>query len=204
MAILKSGFRLNNAGKSTGTMFGYGIYLAECASKSDEYARDDGGGTYPQLMALLVCRSLVGNPYIVHQAGDYIDQAKAGGCDCICGDRETKVNTYKEFVFFDERSVMPEYTVIYRREYDQKKVPDFLRSATRGTTGRSWQVKLDQGFKNLPLDVNQRLVIEEKQGNFVVDLQIGDYDYTFDLQAKTQLNKQTGTTRQLRAPMIRD
>merc|ERR1719444_778066 len=77
MAILKSGFSLNAAGKSTGTMFGYGIYLAECASKSDEYARDDNGGTYPQLMALLVCRSLVGNPYIVHQAGDYIDQAKA-------------------------------------------------------------------------------------------------------------------------------
>merc|ERR1719353_2337730 len=43
MGILKSGFSLAAAGKSTGTMFGYGIYLAECVSKSDEYARDDNG-----------------------------------------------------------------------------------------------------------------------------------------------------------------
>merc|ERR1719221_2219942 len=68
MAILKSGFKLSAAGKSTGTMFGYGIYLAEAMSKSDEYARDDNGGTYPGLMALLLCRCLVGNPYIVHEA----------------------------------------------------------------------------------------------------------------------------------------
>merc|ERR1711953_1353026 len=45
MGILKTGFSLDAAGKSTGTMFGYGIYLAECVSKSDEYARDDNGGT---------------------------------------------------------------------------------------------------------------------------------------------------------------
>jgi hypothetical protein len=63
MSILKTGFVLKNAGTSTGTMFGYGVYLAECCSKSDEYATDDGGGTFPGLRALLVCRCLVGNPY---------------------------------------------------------------------------------------------------------------------------------------------
>merc|ERR1719263_2519109 len=56
MGILKTGFSLSAAGKSTGTMFGYGIYLAECVSKSDEYARDDSGGTFPGLMAMLMCR----------------------------------------------------------------------------------------------------------------------------------------------------
>jgi len=45
MSILKTGSQLKHIGKSTGTMFGYGVYMAECASKSDEYARDDGGGT---------------------------------------------------------------------------------------------------------------------------------------------------------------
>merc|ERR1719189_3240180 len=62
MSILKTGFVLSHAGKSTGTMFGYGVYLAECSSKSDEYAHDDNGGTFPSLRALLVCRTLVGNP----------------------------------------------------------------------------------------------------------------------------------------------
>merc|ERR1719316_2164759 len=77
MGILKSGFVLNHAGKSTGTMFGYGIYLAECVSKSDEYARDDNGGTYPGLMAMLMCRSLIGNPYVVQEAGDHCSEARA-------------------------------------------------------------------------------------------------------------------------------
>merc|ERR1711988_869623 len=86
MAILKTGFALSAAGKSTGTMFGYGIYLAEAASKSDEYAREDNGGTYPGLMAMLMCRSLVGNPYVVQEAGDYIAEAKAQNLDCVVGD----------------------------------------------------------------------------------------------------------------------
>merc|ERR1712019_213358 len=103
MAILKSGFTLNHAGKSTGTMFGHGLYLAECVSKSDEYAHDDNGGAYPGLRAMLVCRCLVGKPYVVHESGDHIKKARAAACDCVLGDRETKVGTYKEFVFFDER-----------------------------------------------------------------------------------------------------
>merc|ERR1719262_1803890 len=105
MSILKSGFRLNNAGKSTGTMFGYGVYLAECSSKSDEYAYDDGANTYPGLRALLVCKCLVGNPHVVHQAGDYVAEAKAASNECILGDRETAVGTYREFVFFDETQI---------------------------------------------------------------------------------------------------
>merc|ERR1711998_625126 len=121
MGILKTGFSLSAAGKSTGTMFGYGIYLAECVSKSDEYAREDNGGTYPGLYAMLVCRSLIGNPYVVQEAGDHIDAAKAQGCDCVCGDRESKVGTYREFIFYDQRQVLPEYAVIYKRQYDQGK-----------------------------------------------------------------------------------
>merc|ERR1712203_768224 len=32
MSILRTGFKLDAAGVSAGTMFGYGIYLAECSS----------------------------------------------------------------------------------------------------------------------------------------------------------------------------
>lgn len=205
MAILKSGFSLNAAGKSTGTMFGYGIYLAECASKSDEYARDDNGGTFPGLLAMLVCRALVGNPHIVHDAGDYIQQAKDARCDCLVGDRESKVNTYREFIFFDERQVYPEFTVIYKRQYVPEKVPSHLQdkmvAPAKGTTGRNWQLKLDKGWANIPPDVSFALTKADKEGKTKLSHTINDIEYEFDLAGMKQTNTQTQTVREIRRPM---
>lgn len=203
MGILKSGFSLAAAGKSTGTMFGYGIYLAECVSKSDEYARDDNGGTYPGLMALLLCRTLVGNPYVVQEAGDYIPNAKEQGCDCVVGDRESKVGTYREFIFFDQRQVLPEYAVIYKRQYDKAKVPDRMRQSARGTTGRNWQLKIGKGWTDLTPDVSMALNKAEQDGRARLRLVINDIAYEFDLEAKQQTNTQSGTTRPIRPPMRR-
>mmetsp|Transcript_89523 Transcript_89523/g.280180 ORF Transcript_89523/g.280180 Transcript_89523/m.280180 type:complete len:186 (+) Transcript_89523:190-747(+) len=183
-------------------MFGYGVYLAECCSKADEYARDDSGGNFPGLRALLVCRSLVGNPYVVQKAGDYIGDAKAGGMDCVLGDRETVVNTYREFVFFDEAQVLPEYAIIYKRQYDKKVVPRGMIRTTTGTTGRNWQVKLDKGWANVPLDVNLQLQESFKKGQSVVEVDIGAFTYIFDLANKQQTNKSTGNVRPLRPPMF--
>eukprot|EP00747_Dinoflagellata_sp_TGD_P203423 gnl/TRDRNA2_/TRDRNA2_77055_c2_seq1.p1 gnl/TRDRNA2_/TRDRNA2_77055_c2~~gnl/TRDRNA2_/TRDRNA2_77055_c2_seq1.p1 ORF type:complete len:588 (-),score=112.87 gnl/TRDRNA2_/TRDRNA2_77055_c2_seq1:311-1978(-) len=203
MGILKSGFVLRNAGKSTGTMFGHGIYLAECASKSDEYACGDSGGTYPGLNAILVCRCLIGNPMVVQEPGDYTDMAKAQNLDCVLGDRETKVNTYREFVFGDQSQVLPEYTVIYRREYDKNKVPAKLQLPAMGSTGKSWQVKLEGSWANVPPDVNQRLIQSLEVGQMQVDVTIGNFQYMFDLKARTQVNKATGVSRQIRPPYNR-
>jgi hypothetical protein len=203
MAILKTGFKLEAAGKCTGTMFGYGIYLAEAASKSDEYARDDNGGTYPGLMAMLVCRSLVGDGLVVHDAGDYIQQAKQAGKDCVVGDRESKVGTYREFIFWDERQVYPEYAVIYKRVYDVNKVPQnlaHLRSPAKGTSGRLWSVKMDKGWVNMSPDVSFELARCEKEGRNVLEITINDMMYTFNMAAMTQTNQQTGTSRQIRPP----
>jgi len=204
MGILKTGFSLSAAGKSTGTMFGYGIYLAECVSKSDEYARDDSGGTFPGLMAMLMCRSLVGNPYVVQEAGDYISEAKAQGLDCVVGDRESKVGTYREFIFFDERQVLPEYAVIYKRQWDQDKVPGTMRQQTRGTTGRNWQLKLDKGWTNLGPDVSFELTKAEMDGLVTYNKIINDVSYKYDFADMTQTNMQNGTKRQIRPPMRRD
>jgi hypothetical protein len=203
MGILKSGFSLAAAGKSTGTMFGYGIYLAECMSKSDEYARDDNGGTFPGLMAILVCRALVGKPHVVQEAGDYIEQAKANGCDCVVGDRESKVGTYKEFIFFDQRQVQPEYAVIYRREYDPSKVPGHMKTETRGTTGRNWQVKLQKGWADLPPDVSFDLSKATDAGQTFRERQVGDVNYVFDFTSMKQRNAESGTERPIRPPMRR-
>lgn len=203
MGILKTGFSLAAAGKSTGTMFGYGIYLAECVSKSDEYARDDNGGTYPGLMAMLFCRTLVGNPYVVQDAGDYIATAKGQGCDCVIGDRESKVGTYKEFIFFDQRQVLPEYAVIYKRQYNKERVPTFMRQNTKGTTGRNWQLKVGKGWTDLTADVSYALTKAEQSGKTRHSLVINDVLYDFDLEAKQQTNTQTGTMRPIRPPMRR-
>merc|ERR1712232_1278310 len=203
MGILKSGFVLNHAGKSTGTMFGYGVYLAEYVSKSDEYARDDNGGTYPGLMAMLVCRALVGKPHIVHDAGDCIAAAKANGCDCVIGDRESKVGTYREFIFWDERQIIPEYTVIYRRQYNQQKVPKLMRQSTRGTTGKNWQVQVEKGWSNMAQDVTHELNQAQMEGRSIVQRQIVDFLYEFDIAAMQQKNLSTGAVRKIRAPMRR-
>jgi len=203
MSILKSGFILSHAGKSTGTMFGYGIYLAECVSKSDEYALDDDGNTYPGLRALLVCRSFVGTPYVAQEAGDYVSQAKVAGCDCIVGDREAKVGTYREFVFFDERQVVPEFAVIYRRQYDQKSVPKLMRQNTSGSTGRNWQVRLDRGWANLTPDVSHDLTEAQRQGTSTVNLAIKGRMYQFDVVNLVQTHVQTNKVCQLRTPMRR-
>eukprot|EP00927_Polykrikos_kofoidii_P084907 TRINITY_DN9093_c0_g1_i1.p1 TRINITY_DN9093_c0_g1~~TRINITY_DN9093_c0_g1_i1.p1 ORF type:complete len:896 (+),score=161.62 TRINITY_DN9093_c0_g1_i1:74-2761(+) len=204
MSILKTGFSLDAAGKSTGTMFGYGIYLAECSSKSDEYARDDGGNTFPGLNAMLVCRTLVGKAMSVLDAGDFIDEARSNGCDVVIGDREKKVGTYREFIFFDEAQIMPEFTVIYRRNYDSSKAPKELRRKAAGTTGRFWQVKLDKGWASVSPAANRALIAAMNAGQDKIEnIDIGGMKYDFDLSEKTQTNLATGTTRTLRPPMVK-
>merc|ERR1712217_387243 len=106
--------------------------MAERSSKADEYGKDDGGNTYPQLNALLVCRCLVGNPMVVHSAGDHVAMATKKGFHCVCGDRESRVGTYREFIFFDDRQIYPEYSVIYRRQWVKTKVPKPMQVETTG------------------------------------------------------------------------
>ena len=78
VAILQNSFTVDFAGKSAGTMFGPGVYLAESSTKADEYARDDAGGEYDGLYALLVCKAVLGRSYVTEKAGDFRDQAGSG------------------------------------------------------------------------------------------------------------------------------
>lgn len=203
MSILKTGFVLDHAGSATGTMFGAGIYMAECSSKSDEYGRDDGGNTYPSLHAMLVCKCFVGTPFVTDTSGDHVGDAKEGNFHCICGDRESKVGTYREFVFFDERQVYPEYAIIYRRQYDKTKVPPDMVSPTTGTTGRYWQMKLGKEWKNVPPEVNKVLLQAMKDEETEVTITFNDKDYIFNLVEKKGTNTRTGNKVPLRAPMVR-
>eukprot|EP00439_Symbiodinium_sp_Y106_P061959 s3343_g9.t1 len=128
VAILSSSFPVNLAGKSAGTMFGAGVYLAESSTKADEYASDDMGGEYDGLYAVLVCRAVLGRSYVVENAGDFSEKVLNGDFEHVLGDREKAVGTFREFVFFHEASIYPEYAVFYRREKGGKILPPSVRS----------------------------------------------------------------------------
>lgn len=202
MSILKTGFVLDHAGSATGTMYGAGVYMAECSSKSDEYGRDDGGNTYPSLHAMLVCKCFVGVPFVTDTAGDHVPTARRGGNHCICGDREAKVGTYREFVFFDEEKVYPEYAIIYRRQYDKSKVPEEMVQKTTGTTGRFWQMKAPD-WRNVPPELNKVLIQAMKDGQEEVQLTLNGTEYSFNLTEKKGTNLRTGNKVPLRAPMVK-
>lgn len=205
-SIMKGGFVLRHAGSATGTMYGNGIYMAECSSKSDEYGRDDGGNTYPGLNALLVCRCFVGKPYVVDKAGDHVSAAQDAGFDCVCGDRESAAaKTYREFVFFDEAQIYPEYTVIYRRQWLADKVPEGMDvEKARGTTGRFWQMRGDifgfRGWKNVPTEVNKILLALVAKGEASRSIPLRGSNYVFNVETKTVSNEE-GKTAPLRPPM---
>eukprot|EP00746_Dinoflagellata_sp_MGD_P164298 gnl/MRDRNA2_/MRDRNA2_92853_c0_seq1.p1 gnl/MRDRNA2_/MRDRNA2_92853_c0~~gnl/MRDRNA2_/MRDRNA2_92853_c0_seq1.p1 ORF type:complete len:497 (-),score=68.63 gnl/MRDRNA2_/MRDRNA2_92853_c0_seq1:435-1925(-) len=120
MGITEDGFKIDMAGSNAGTMFGKGAYFAECCSKSDEYAKDDGTGIYKGIYALLLCRVVCGELFRVEKSDipAIEDAMRSGDYDSVLGDREAKVGTYREFVVFRERQIYPEYLVLYRREFD--------------------------------------------------------------------------------------
>jgi len=201
MNILRTGFSLDHAGSTTGSMYGQGIYAAECSSKADEYSHDDGGNTYPSLQAILVNRCFVGQPYVVNEAGAHTETAKSLGYHCVCGDREGKVGTYRELIFYDEHQVYPEYAVIYRRVYNKELVPEHMRLPTKGTTGRFWQMKANSGWRNVPTEVNKMLIEASAKEEAIVDVILQGTQYSFDVKEKKASNQKTGAVVPLRAPM---
>jgi len=122
-SILGTSFKVELAGASAGTMFGPGIYLAEASSKADEYARDETGGAFDGLFAVLFCRAVVGRSFVTEKPGDFHEKCTAGPFDSVMGDREKAVGTYREFIFFHEGAVYPEYVAFYRREYADGVTP---------------------------------------------------------------------------------
>eukprot|EP00435_Cladocopium_sp_Y103_P070899 s320_g36.t1 len=91
--IARDFFRVERAGSSAGSMFGPGIYLAENASKSDEYAKE-GSGVYVGLCAMLLCRCAQGEVLTVSEAKDTREAVRAG-YDSVCGDRLAAVGTFR-------------------------------------------------------------------------------------------------------------
>eukprot|EP00931_Biecheleriopsis_adriatica_P062089 TRINITY_DN37380_c0_g1_i1.p1 TRINITY_DN37380_c0_g1~~TRINITY_DN37380_c0_g1_i1.p1 ORF type:complete len:907 (-),score=171.96 TRINITY_DN37380_c0_g1_i1:221-2941(-) len=205
MSILKQGFQVRHAGSATGTMYGNGIYMAECSSKSDEYSRDDGGNCYPGLLAILVCRTFVGNPFVVYEAGDHVSAAAEMGNHCVCGDRESAKGTYREFVFHNATQIYPEYAVIYRRVWEANAVPEHMRVKTSGTTGRFWQFRGDifgfRGWKNVPVEVNKVLIAMAQKGRESARIPMKGRDLVWNMAQKTVQEVGGDKSSPIRPPM---
>mmetsp|Transcript_38833 Transcript_38833/g.91353 ORF Transcript_38833/g.91353 Transcript_38833/m.91353 type:complete len:818 (+) Transcript_38833:67-2520(+) len=114
-AIADTAFQVNLAGSNAGTLYGRGIYLAENASKSDEYSSASKKG----VCTMLLCRAVLGrafytdavspDPRVCEKA--CLEQAY----HCVLGDRLKARGTFREFVVFDQDQVYPNFLVTYKR-----------------------------------------------------------------------------------------
>jgi hypothetical protein len=116
LSIAHSDFNIDFSGTNRGTMYGDGVYLAESSTKADEYARDEPGGYYEGVFAMVLCRVCLGRFYYTQDRDqNAADMCRLGGYDSTLGDRLTKARTFREFVVYDADQVYPEYIVVYER-----------------------------------------------------------------------------------------
>merc|ERR1712178_476569 len=105
-SITENDFKLDLAGSNAGTLFGSGIYLAEAASKADEYTEPSKDG----IRCMLLCRATLGRAYYVDAVetdpDDCMQQCLGGQYHSVLGDREKCRGTYREFVVFDPDQVL--------------------------------------------------------------------------------------------------
>ena len=121
-------------------LFGPGLYFAESATKSDEYAdpRDDG------LCTMLVTRVCMGLHHTV--SADHFDmkeemeQIEARGLHSLLGDREAARGTFREFIIYDGAAAYAEYIVTYRRAYGDDSAAEAMQSweAARERAEENW------------------------------------------------------------------
>mmetsp|Transcript_15682 Transcript_15682/g.28874 ORF Transcript_15682/g.28874 Transcript_15682/m.28874 type:complete len:864 (+) Transcript_15682:165-2756(+) len=106
-------FSLDFAGSHRGTLYGKGVYMAECSSKADEYAEEDHQGR----CTMLLCRVALGRILVnaEPQPGQDIITVCKAHYNSLCGDRWRAVGTYREFVLYESAQVYPAYIIHYRR-----------------------------------------------------------------------------------------
>jgi len=115
-AIAQGDFRVDLAGSHAGTLYGRGLYFAECSSKSDEYTVEDKRGWRP----ILLCRVMCGNANYIEEpfpdAGVVVDSVVNGPYHSVIGDREKCRGTFREIMVYDKNQAYPEWIVWYQRQ----------------------------------------------------------------------------------------
>jgi len=169
--IAKEAFRIDLAGSGAGTMYGAGIYLAECCTKADEYARAESSGCYKDIYAVLLNRVCMGKFHYTTQRNDSVrDLALRGDCDSTFGDREQSCDTFRELVVYDTDQVYPEYIVLYHRVH---RYDDARQAAL--TASQSFHMDPPIYWKNFYRDprsdvFSEQLLVRNKTTQLLQDL----------------------------------
>jgi len=114
LSIAENDFNIDLAGSSTGTLYGRGAYLGESITKADEYAKDEPGGYYEGVFAVLVCRVTMGKMNVTASDPDAGDKVKRMEYDSTCGKR-----LFRELVIYYSDQCYPEYLVLYQRVHEK-------------------------------------------------------------------------------------
>jgi len=126
-SIAETNFRLDLAGSHIGTLYGPGIYFAECSTKADEYAETAQEGPQKGWRPMLVCRVMLGRVNYCDQVYPdvpvLVRQCLDGTYHSICGDREKCRRTFREFVIYNLDQVLPEYIIWYSQVPMEETTP---------------------------------------------------------------------------------
>jgi len=121
-----SGFDIDRAGVQAGTMYGRGVYLAECCSRADEVLSTLG---QDGLHAMLVCRVTLGNVHVdcstLPDMAQIVRSCVEGKYHSVLSDSKGSTpranmdtSASREFIVYNKDQVYPEFMLVYRRVYD--------------------------------------------------------------------------------------
>jgi len=125
MPILNKGFIVDLLEGIGGSLFGPGGYLQECSSRADEQSEDlRTDPAFQCVYCMIVVRAAVGRCLITTSPKNCQDVHEKK-FNSVCGDLEARQGWYREYVFFDDKQLYPEYLVFYTREYknEQRNLP---------------------------------------------------------------------------------
>jgi hypothetical protein len=104
----------STSGSAEKLRYGPGLYFAEAATKSDDYAKDEDG-----LRAMLLCRVCCGNSRyndeLTPDSKTLQQELARGTYHSILGEPSKAPGAHREFVSFDVDHAYPEYIVLYKR-----------------------------------------------------------------------------------------
>eukprot|EP00439_Symbiodinium_sp_Y106_P053566 s282_g7.t1 len=122
LALSGTGATWKEPGEAKGSpLYGFGIYLADMVTKSDEYADPLPEGEEEEgLHAMLVVRCVGGRANVIETNEIDKEQLKKevfdGPYHSVFGDRvKTLGKPYREIIVYDKDQIYPEYLVLYER-----------------------------------------------------------------------------------------
>jgi len=122
--IVAQDFKTSKSGSANGQVLGKGVYLAESASLSDEYAVKGPQGRY----CMLLVRSVLGKVHATRRFSKWRGKklvmttfttklVKAGECDSVLGDRSlANRKGVREYCVANNTQLYPEYLILYNRQ----------------------------------------------------------------------------------------